>query len=297
MKIGFIGLGRMGKGMAQRILAAGHDLAVYDVAPQAVEDLGKAGARVDASVEELCADREVVVTMLAEDRAVRAVALGSAEGAGMCSALPKGSIHMASGTYGVETIRAIGEAHRNAGQTLIAVPVLGRPDLAASGQLGIITGGPAAALERCRPVFDAVSRRVFPAGENPESASAMKLANNAVLGCALVAMGEAFSLVRKYGVEPAVLYEVMTGTLFAGAPAYTGYGATMVEGAYDRVGSPVSIGLKDAGLIAAAAAIAQVPMPSHDVYIQRLLGATAHGDGGRDQAVLAREQARAAGLE
>ena len=71
----------------------------------------------------------------------------------------------------------------------------------------------------------------------------------------------------------------------------------MVEGAYDRVGSPIQVGLKDALLIQAAADLARVPLPSLNIYRDRLIGAVAHGDGDRDQAVLAREQARAAGLE
>jgi 3-hydroxyisobutyrate dehydrogenase len=75
MRVGFIGLGRMGKGMAHRILSGGHDLAVYDVAPQATIELAKGGAHVASSVEDLCEDREVVITMLAEDSAVNEVAL------------------------------------------------------------------------------------------------------------------------------------------------------------------------------------------------------------------------------
>ena len=93
------------------------------------------------------------------------------------------------------------------------------------------------------------------------------------------------------------MYEVMTEGLFAGAPAYKGYGKTMVDETYDKVGSPVQVGLKDANLIFAAADLARVPMPTLDVYRDRLLGAIAHGDGDRDQAVLAREQARASGLD
>ena len=294
MKVGFIGLGRMGKGMALRLLNGGHDLAVYDVFTPATEDFRSTSARIAGSVADLCRDREVVITMLAEDSAVQAVALGPE---GMTKSLPSGAIHMASGTYGIDTIRALEAGHAKAKQTLIAVPVLGRPDLAASGQLGVIPAGPDDALKRCEPLFQLLARRVFYGGVKPESASAMKLANNAVLGCAITAMAEGFSLVRKHGVHPQVLYDVMTDGLFAGGIAYIGYGKTMVEGTYDRVGSPITIGMKDAQLIAAAASVARVPMPSHDVYIQRLLGAIAHGDANLDQAALAREQARASGLE
>jgi 3-hydroxyisobutyrate dehydrogenase-like beta-hydroxyacid dehydrogenase len=294
MKVGFIGVGRMGKGMAHRILSGGHDLAVYDAIPQAVAEFGTAGAYLASSVADCCKDRDVVITMLAEDAAVREVALGPG---GMCSSLPPGAIHMASGTYGVETIRLLEAEHARARQILIAAPVLGRPDLAASGQLGLIPAGPEEALKRCESLFKLIGRRLFYAGVKPESASAIKLANNAVLGCAITAMAEGFSLIRKHGVEPQVLYDVMTEGLFAGGIAYVGYGKTMADGTYDKVGSPITIGIKDANLIAAAANVARTPMPSHDVYIQRLLGAIAHGDAGLDQAALAREQARASGLE
>src|SRR5262245_38707118 len=108
MKVGFIGVGRMGRGMAHRILSGGYDLTVYDAIPQAVAELGPAGARVASSVADCCKDRDVVITMLAEDAAVRDVAIGPD---GMCSSLPKGAIHMASGTYGVETIRLLESAH------------------------------------------------------------------------------------------------------------------------------------------------------------------------------------------
>ncbi len=294
MNVGFIGLGRMGRGMARRIQGAGHDLAVYDVVREQTAEFAAAGARAASSVADLCKGREIVVTMLVEDATVIEVALG---GGGMRESLSPGGIHLAMGTYGVATIRALAKAHGEAGQILVAAPVLGRPDLAASGQLGIVPAGPAEAVQRCEQLFQVMGRRTFHAGTTPDAATAIKLANNAVLGAAMIAMAEAFSLVRKYNVEPQVLYDVMTDGLFAGAPAYKGYGKTMVDGTYDQVGSPVQVGLKDANLILAAADIARVPMPSLNIYRDRLLGAIAHGDGDKDQAVLAREQGRASGLD
>jgi hypothetical protein len=293
MKAGFVGLGRMGRGMAGRLLEAGHELSVFDLVAAAAESLGKAGARIADSVAELAAGREVVVSMLVHDAAIRSVAL---DAGGLCDSMPAGAIHVIMGTHGVATVRELEARHREAGQTLVAAPVLGRPDLAASGQLGIVAAGPDDAVARVEPLLEAMGRRVFRAGPKPESATAIKLANNAVLGCAMVAMAEAFSLVKKYGVEAQVFQDVMTEGLFA-APAYKIYGQKMVDESFDEVGSPISVGLKDAKLIAEAGAIASVPMPSHNVYLDRLIGATAHGDGERDQAVLGREQARAAGLE
>ena len=267
MNVGFIGLGRMGQGMARRILSGGHNLAVHDVVMSRVADVVAAGAT---------------------DVALRR--------GGIRDSLSAGAIHLAMGTYGVAAIRTLAAAHADAGQFLVAAPVLGRPELAATGQLGIVSAGPIAGVECCEPLFQVIGRRTFHAGALPEAATVIKLSNNLVLGCAMVAMGEGFSLARKYGVDPQVLYEVMTEGLFS-APAYKGYGKTMVDQTYDQVGSPITVGLKDANLIQAAADLARVPLPSFNVYRDRLLGAVAHGDGDKDQAALAREQARACGLE
>lgn len=293
MKVGFIGLGRMGQGMAGRILGAGHELTVFDQFAAQAKTLAEAGAHVAASVAEVAERSEIVVSMLVEDAAIGAVAL---EPNGLVAKMPRGSIHLVMGTHGVAMIRELEAAHAANGQTLVAAPVLGRPDLAASGQLGIVAGGADDAVARCAPLLTVMGRRVFPAGKKPETATAIKLANNAVLGCAMVAMAEGFSLIRKYGVAPQVFQDVMVEGLF-GSTAYKVYGQKMVDESFDQVGSPIFVGLKDANLIAAAADIARVPMPSHNVYRDRLLGCVAHGDGNRDQAVLGREQARAAGLE
>jgi len=293
MKVGFIGLGRMGAGMAGRVQGAGYQLTVFDAIATQTAPFAAAGARVATSVADLCQERDIVVSMLVEDATILSVATGPE---GLVDSLTPGSIHLVMGTHGVATIRALQARHTEAGQVLVAAPVLGRPDLAASGQLGIVVAGPLEAAARVRPLLDAMGRRIFEAGPKPESATAIKLANNAVLGCAMMAMAEGFSLVRRYDVDPQVFQDVMTEGLFS-APAYKVYGQKMVDESYDQVGSPITVGLKDAGLIAAAAALARVPMPSHNVYLDRLLGAAAHGDADRDQAVLAREQNRASGIE
>jgi 3-hydroxyisobutyrate dehydrogenase-like beta-hydroxyacid dehydrogenase len=279
--------------MARRLLDAGHELCVFDVFTKATEPFAASGARVAASVADLARRSDVIVSMLVEDAAIADVALGAN---GLAANLAKGAVHVVMGTHGVAMVRQLEAKHRDAGQTLVAAPVLGRPDLAASGQLGIVVGGPEDAVARVTPLLQSMGKRIFPAGRKPESATAIKLANNAVLGCAMVAMAEGFALVRRYDVIPQVFQDVMVEGLF-GATAYKVYGQKMVDQSFDQVGSPITVGLKDANLIAAAANIARVPMPSHNVYIDRLLGAVAHGDADRDQAVLGREQARASGLE
>lgn len=293
MKIGFIGLGRMGSAIARRLHAAGHDLVVYNRTPEKCGDFSAAGVKVASSIAAACDGHEVVVSMLSDDAALKEVALGTG---GLRDSLAAGSVHVAMGTHGVEAIRAAALAHSAAGQTLVAAPVLGRPDVAAAGQLGIVAAGPADALAKCDALFRVIGRRTFEAGAAPEAAASIKLANSFLLGCAIEAMGEAFSLVRRYGVVPQVLFDVITDGLFS-APAYKVYGKIMVEEAYDSVGFTTQLALKDVNLVLEAGDAARVPLPSANNVHDRLLGAMAHGDANRDWAVLAREQARASGLE
>lgn len=293
MKVGFIGLGRMGRGLAGRILGAGHDLVVYNRTAEKAADLVKAGARQASSIAGASEGREVVITMVTDDEAVREVALNPG---GMREALPSGSIHLTMGTHSVEEIQFLAAAHSQSNQILVAAPVLGRPDLAATGQVGIVAGGPSDAVEKCDPLFQVMGRRTFQAGAKPEHAAVTKLANNFLLGCAIQSMAEGFSLVRKFDVVKQVFYDVMTESLFS-APAYKVYGKIMVDESYDKVGFTTLLGLKDFNLIMAAADQARVPLPSGNAFRDRLLGAVAHGDGAQDWAVVAREQGRASGLE
>ena len=193
-------------------------------------------------------------------------------------------------------IRELTRLHADSNQILVAAHVLGRPDLAASGQLTIVPAGPAASVAALQPVFDVLGKQTFVAGTDPQSASAVKIANNFVLGCAIEAIGEAMSLVRKLGVEPTMFHQVLTAGLF-GAPAYEVYGKMIADEAYDSIGATAIIGLKDMNLALQAAESAKMPLPSASIMRDRLLGAIAHGDGQLDWAVVAREQARASGLE
>ena len=127
-------------------------------------------------------------------------------------------------------------------------------------QAGVVAGGAPKAIERCRVLLDAIGRRIFLAGADPAAAAAIKIANNFVLGCAIEAMGEGFSLTRKYGVAPQVFYEVLTDGLFA-APAYKVYGKSMVDESYAKLCQMAVLGLKDANLALAAGEAAGLPLP------------------------------------
>ena len=292
MKVAFVGTGRMGQAMANRLLAAGHDLAAYNRTAEKTRALAAAGAKVLRSIAEAACYGEAVFTMLADDAALDDVAYQTG---GLLQSLPAGGIHLCAGTHSVGIIQKLEAAHAAAGQILLHTPMLGRPELVVSGQAGIVVGGPKESLDRCRPLFEAIARRVFEAGPHPVSAAAIKIANNFVLGCAIEAMGEGFALVRKYGVVPQVFYDVMTDGLFA-ASAYKVYGKLIAEERYLPAGQRAILGLKDANLALAAGEAAGVPLPSGNVWRDRLVGALAHGEGEHDWAVMAKEQARASGL-
>ena len=290
MKVGFIGTGRMGGAMVRRLLEAKHEVGVYNRTAAKAKPLTDAGAKILGSIADAARFGDVTYTMLADDEALMRVSFG-----GLVEALPKGGIHVCAGTHGIPAIRTLKAGHADKGQILIAAPMMGRPELVTAGTAGVFASGPADALAKCRPLFEAIARRTFEGGADPEAATAMKIANNFVLGCAIEAMGEGFALTRKYGVATSVFYDVMTDGLF-NCSAYKVYGKIMVDESYAKVGQMAVLGLKDANLALEAGNIASVPLPSGNVWRDRLIGAVAHGDGDKDWAVMALEQARASGL-
>jgi len=291
MKLGFIGTGRMGGAMVARLLAAKHEVGVFNRTPEKAKPLADAGAKIVASVADAARYGDVIYTMLADDAALEDVVFRQ----GLLDSLPKGGIHVCAGTHGIPVIRKIKETHAGKGHLLVAAPMMGRPELVTAGTAGVFASGPAAAMAKCKPLFEALGRKTFEGGDDPEAATAMKIANNFVLGCAIEAMGEGFALTRKYGVATSVFYDVMTDGLF-NCSAYKVYGKIMVDESYSKVGQMAALGLKDANLALEAGFLASVPLPSGNVWRDRLVGAVAHGDGGKDWAVMALEQARASGL-
>jgi len=292
MKVGFIGTGRMGQAMVRRLLDARHEVGVYNRTAAKAKPLADAGAKIVGSIADAARYGEVTYSMLADDSALEEVVF---QDGGLRQSLPKGAIHICAGTHGIPVIRKIKAAHADKSQVLVAAPMMGRPELVSSGTAGVFASGPADALAKCKPLFDAIGRRTFEAGADPEAATALKIANNFVLGCAIEAMGEGFALTRKYGVDTSVFYDVMTDGLF-NCSAYKVYGKIMVDESYSKVGQMAALGLKDANLALEAGFLAAVPLPSGNVWRDRLVGAVAHGDGDKDWAVMALEQARASGL-
>jgi 3-hydroxyisobutyrate dehydrogenase-like beta-hydroxyacid dehydrogenase len=293
MKVSFIGLGKMGTAMAERLLGGGHELAVYNRTSAKCAGLVSRGARLTGSVAEAAQASDVIITMLENDGALSSIAFDKG---GLVESLRKGAIHVSMGTHSISLIKKLTEAHAGAGQILIGAPVMGRPPVAAAGQLGILAGGPAGAIETCQPLFAVMGRRTFDAGREPVAAAAAKISVNLVLACAIEAMGEGFALSEKCGVAGPTFLDILTDGLFA-APAYKIYGKIIAEKSYfGDPGFTAITGLKDINLALAAGESAGVPTPALNASRDRLLAAIANGHGDRDWTVMALEQARASGI-
>ncbi|WP_121120020.1 NAD(P)-dependent oxidoreductase [Croceibacterium ferulae] len=159
MKVGFIGLGRMGSAMAANLLKAGHDLAVWNRSPEKPDPLVEAGARRATSPRD-AADADVVMSMLADDAAAEAAVYGED------GILGSAAIHVSHSTISVALADRLAADHRG-GRGFISAPVFGRPVAAETGQLVVVAAGPADQVATCEPLFMAVGQRLFRVGARP----------------------------------------------------------------------------------------------------------------------------------
>lgn len=291
MKAAFLGLGSMGRGMARNLLKAGHEVVVFNRTRSKADELGKEGAKVAPSPAAIGAD--IAITMVADDAALEQIAFGPE---GLVANLPTGAIHISMSTISAALSKRLTQMHREHGQVLVAAPVFGRPEAAEAAKLFIVAAGPAAAVERCRPLFDAMGQKTFTVGEEPVMANVTKLAGNFMIASVIECLGEAFSLGRKYGLAADSMLDVFTNSLFA-APVYRTYGGIIAQQKWEPAGFRLRLGLKDVRLALAAADAEAVPMPVASFIHDSFLSAVARGMGEQDWAALARLAAERAGLD
>jgi 3-hydroxyisobutyrate dehydrogenase-like beta-hydroxyacid dehydrogenase len=272
MKIGFIGLGRMGSGMAANLLKAGNDVTVYNRTQGKDQELVAQGARSSFFLADACKG-DAVITMVADDMAIESVAFGEQ---GIIKNLRKGAIHISISTISVAMSERLTEAHAKAGQRYVSAPVFGRPDAAAAGKLFIVAAGSQSDIDSCRPLLDALGQKTFAISDKPSAANLVKLSGNFLIGAAMEAMGEAIALVGKGGVDPQQYLDLMTSTLFT-SPIYKNYGALIVERKFEPAGFAAPLGYKDMRLLLAAADGLRVPMPLGSLLRDRLLRILAQG--------------------
>ena len=272
MKIGFIGLGHMGTAMAANLLKAGHDVTVFNRSPGKSATLIELGAHAAANLAEAC-DGEAVITMLANDDAALEVTLGAE---GIIAHLRGGAIHLSMSTISVALSRRLAEAHAQAGQRYVAAPVFGRPDMAAAAKLFIVAAGDPAAVEACKPLFEALGQKTSTIGMEPSAANLVKLTANFLQASVIEALGEAIALIGKAGIDRIAYVNLLTSTIFT-SPAYTIFGPLIAAGTFGPAAFAAPLGFKDIRLALAEAEALRVPMPLASLLHDRFLRLFAQG--------------------
>ncbi|MBI2940494.1 MAG: NAD(P)-dependent oxidoreductase [Chloroflexi bacterium] len=203
-RIGFVGLGLMGRPMALRLIGGGYSLTVWNRTREKATPVLDAGAAWADSPAAVALASDVVFTMVTDSAASVAVATGPD---GIIAGAHPGLIHVDSSSIEPHVSRAIAEREAGIGIRMLDAPVTGSTRHAAEGQLGIMVGGPAEAFEECRPIFERLAAKIVYGGASG-SGTTLKLISNVILGIATAAVGEALVFATRVGIDPRLLYEI-----------------------------------------------------------------------------------------
>ncbi|HVU45736.1 MAG TPA: NAD(P)-dependent oxidoreductase [Terracidiphilus sp.] len=280
MKIGFIGTGKMGIPMALRLLAAGHELAVWNRSEGRTEPLLREGAIAAGTPAEAELGADAVITMLFDDSAHEAVLFGPN---GLLDALSPGSLHISCSTISVALSERLTAEHARRGIDFVAAPVFGRPNVAADGRLWIVAAGTDAAINRARPVLEPMSRGITVVGTEPRMAHAVKLGGNFLISAMTHSLSEAFVFAQEQGIDPGVFFEAVNNALFQ-SPFYAAY-ANILLHPPEQVGATVDLGAKDIRLLREAAAARNTRLSLADSMAEIFAEAQKIGLGNGDWAI------------
>jgi 3-hydroxyisobutyrate dehydrogenase-like beta-hydroxyacid dehydrogenase len=256
------------------------------------QPLTERGANAAASVHDAVAGADVVLTMLADDTAVKSVVEGNS---GLLARMPRGAVHASLSTISVALSRELAASHAATGQGYVAAPVFGRPAAADSGQLLVVAAGDSDKVARITPVLQAFRRQIVTLGKEPAEANAMKLAGNFLIAAMIESLGEAFAFVRRHDIDPRVFLETVNGGLFQ-SPVYITYGLIIADKKFSPAGFALPLGLKDVRLLLDAAGAANVPLPLASLLRDHMIAGLARGKGQLDWSSVAEVIAENAGL-
>ncbi|WP_370963228.1 2-hydroxy-3-oxopropionate reductase [Amycolatopsis sp. cg9] len=280
MKLGFIGLGVMGAPMAAHLVAAGHDVAGYDVTPAAGEKLAAAGGRAATGVADAVAGADVVITMLPNHPQVEAVVLA---GGGVLDTAEPGALLIDMSTIRPETSIAIAEAARDKKIRVLDAPVSGGQAGAEQASLSIMVGGTEEDFESAKPVLDAVGKTIVHVGPHG-AGQVVKAANQLVVGGIYGLVAEAIVLLEASGVDAATGLDVLAGGL-AGSRILELKRKSMVDRQF-APGFRIDLHHKDMGIALAAARQADVALPLTGLVAQLVAAGRAMGYGSLDHSAL-----------
>ncbi len=249
MRIGFLGLGNMGTPMALRLIAAGHELAVWNRTEGRTKPLLREGAIAAATPAEAELGADAVITMLFDDEANEQVLFGPN---GLMDALEPGSLHIACSTISVELSERLTAEHARRGIDFVAAPVFGRPNVAEAGKLWVVLAGTDKAVERAKPILAAIARGFTVVGAEPKQAHAVKLGGNFLISAMIHSLSEGFVFAESQGIAPETFFEAVNSALFQ-SPFYAAYANVMLHPP-ERAGATIGLGKKDLGMFLAAGA-------------------------------------------
>lgn len=284
MKIGFLGLGKMGSAMVRRLLMAGHRVTVWNRTSAPAQALAGEGALVADSAIEAARDQDAVITMLFNDAAHEQILFGKdgATQSGVIDAISTGSLHIASSTISATLSSRLAQQHKDRRQLYVAAPVFGRPNIAADGKLWIVAAGADDAIAQARPALEPLSRGITVVGPEPVQAHALKLAGNFTISMMIQALSEAAVFGQAYGIEPSLLLETVNAALFQ-SPFYAAYIKLMLNPP-EPPGGTIELGQKDLHLFLSAARDKKTRLAVAELMETRFAEAVASGLGSTDWA-------------
>jgi 2-hydroxy-3-oxopropionate reductase len=279
-RIGFIGLGIMGKPMAKRLVGAGFPMVVHNRSRPAVDELTEEGADAASSPREVAERSDVVVTMLPDSPDVEAVVLGED---GVIDGLSEGMLLIDMSTIAPATSRKIHETLAQRGVEAIDAPVSGGEPAAIEGQLSIMAGGSEGALARAEPIFAELGKAITHIG-GPGAGQVAKAANQVVVALTIQAVAEALTLASKADVDPARVREALLGG-FAQSKILEAHGEKMLEDRFEP-GFRIALHRKDVGIALDTARDQGVALPATAQVAELFNALIAQGSGGLDHSAL-----------
>jgi len=281
MRVGFVGLGIMGKPMARNLLKAGHELVVYDVAPQSVADVVASGAARGESARDVAARSEITITMLPDGPEVEAAVLGPS---GALEGAAPGSVLVDMSSISPLVAQKVGAACGAKGVSFLDAPVSGGEPKAIDGTLAIMVGGSQETFDKVLPLFQAMGSSATLTG--PVGAgNVTKLANQIMVAVNIAGMGEALVLATKAGLDPEVVFNAVKGGL-AGS-AVLNAKAPMVISRNFKPGFRVRLHQKDLRNALLAAEAMKLPLPFTSLAQQVLVALMNAGRGELDHSAIA----------
>ena len=273
MKIAYLGMGIMGRGMAANLVKAGHDVTVWNRTPGKADDVLAAGAKWADTPAEAVDGADVIMYCLSHDAAVEDLIWGEYR---LIDAVQAGQVAIDMTTLHPDTSRKESEAYAEKGVRFLDAPVFGSKGEAANGGLWVVVGGDKALYEEMLPVLEPVSETTHYMGENGMGAS-MKLVGNLVVASQIEALGEAMVLATKAGLNPRDVLGVLHVTDFK-SPIFDGVGGALVERNFETFFA-LNLMLKDANLIARFAEELRSPIPAAAVIRENIKAAVNKGWG------------------